>query len=140
MARVAIRFAPEQVVAGLLVRCQRVLALQEGVEFRRERADLHGLLVGVKGLPPVVSQISSVSPGNLMFNEPFPHTSSKRGRYTACESLNAMQAVSGLPISWVSTGGCCACSASAFLSRYPVARESQKLPPKKAPSTWLYCS
>src|SRR6266478_1435313 len=90
--------------------------------------------------PPGVSQISSVSPGNLMFNEPFPHTSSKRGRYTACESLNAMQAVSGLPISWVSTGGCCACSASAFLSRYPVARESQKLPPKKAPSTWLYCS
>src|SRR2546429_1178229 len=54
MARVAIRFAPEQVVAGLLVCCQRVLALQEGVEFRRERADLHGLLVGVKGLPPVV--------------------------------------------------------------------------------------
>ena len=51
-----------------------------------------------------------------------------------------MQAVSGLPISWVSTGGCCACSASAFLSRYPVARESQKLPPKKAFCTALYCS
>src|SRR5882762_7010706 len=83
--------------------------------------------------------MSSASPGNRIFNEPFPHTCSKRGLYTARESLNAMQAVSGLPISWVSTGGCCACSASAFLSRYPVARESQKLPPKKAFCTWLNC-
>src|SRR5882757_5323345 len=54
MAGVAISFAPEQVVPGLLVCCQRVIAFQVRVEFRREGADLHGLLVGVKGLPPVV--------------------------------------------------------------------------------------
>src|SRR5260370_5897434 len=51
-----------------------------------------------------------------------------------------MQAVSGKPISWVSTGGPCACSASGFLNRYPVARESKKFPPKNRPCSRLYCS
>src|ERR1700756_3529859 len=48
-----------------------------------------------------------------------------------------MQAVSGLAISSGSTGGNCACSASGFLSKYPVARESQKFPPKKRPCSSL---
>src|SRR3984893_9576894 len=51
-----------------------------------------------------------------------------------------MQAVSGKPISPVSTGGCCACSASGLCSLYPVARESQKFPPKNRPCTGLYSS
>src|SRR5215813_10254141 len=90
--------------------------------------------------PPGVSQIRSVSAGNLISNEPLPHTCSNSGLYSACESRNATHAVSGKPISWVSTGGCCACSASAFLSKYPVERESKKFPPKKRPCTWLYWS
>lgn len=36
--------------------------------------------------PPGVSQIFSVAGGNLMSNEPSPHTSSKRGLYTVAES------------------------------------------------------
>src|SRR6266851_9940370 len=82
--------------------------------------------------PPGVSQIRSVSDGNLISNEPLPHTSSKRDLYSACESLDATHAVSGKPISCVSTGGCCACSASALCSLYPVERASQKFPPKNA--------
>src|SRR5260370_42557005 len=82
----------------------------------------------------------SVSCGNLISNEPLPHTSSKRGLYKACESRNATQAVSGKPISRVSTGGLWACSASGILSLYPVARESKKFPPKNRPCTWLYWS
>src|SRR2546422_6103991 len=87
--------------------------------------------------PPGVAQIFLVLGGNLISKESSPYSCSKRGLYAACESLNAMHAVSGLPISWVSTGGCCACSASGFLSRYPVARESQKFPPKKRPCSSL---
>src|SRR6266481_1000751 len=49
-----------------------------------------------------------------------------------------MQAVSGNACSCVSTGGCCACSASAFCNKYPVARESQKFPPKNRPTVALY--
>src|SRR5260370_5770171 len=90
--------------------------------------------------PPGVSQISAVSGGKSILNEPLPHTASKRGLYTACESRKATQAVSGRPISCVSTGGPCACSASGILSLYPVARESQKFPPKNRPCTWLYWS
>ena len=33
--------------------------------------------------PPGVAQMCSVSRGNLISNEPLPHTSSKRGLYTA---------------------------------------------------------
>src|SRR6059058_4795825 len=90
--------------------------------------------------PPDLSQMRSVSGGNLISKEPLPHSSSKRDLYSACESRNATHAVSGKPISCVSTGGCCACSASEFLSKYPVERESQKFPPKKRPCTWLYWS
>src|ERR1700730_1559880 len=87
--------------------------------------------------PPGVPQIFSVSWGNLISSEPLPHTCSKSGRYNACESRNAMHAMSGKPISWVSTGGCCACSASALCSKYPVERESQKFPPKNRPCVSL---
>ena len=66
-------------------------------------------------------------------NESAPRTSSNSGRYTARDSLKALQAVSGLPISSGSTGGCSACSASGLYSRYPVARSSQKFPPKNNP-------
>src|SRR6266851_8288371 len=90
--------------------------------------------------PPGVAQIRSASCGNLILKEPAPHTSSNRGLYTACESRNATQAVSGKPISRVSTGGLCACSASGILSLYPVARESKKFPPKNRPCSWLYWS
>src|SRR5882757_11360873 len=48
-----------------------------------------------------------------------------------------MQAISGLPISWVSTGGPWAWWASGFCNRYPVARESQKFPPKNRPCVSL---
>src|ERR1700694_473554 len=88
--------------------------------------------------PPGVSQMRSVSGGNLISNEPLPHTCSKSGLYSACDSRNAMHAVSGKPISWVSTGGCCACSASGFCIKYPGARESQKFPPKNRPCLSLY--
>src|SRR5258708_1712035 len=37
---------------------------------------------------------------------------------------------SGRAISRGSTGGCCDCSASGFATKNPVARESQKFPPK----------
>src|SRR6185437_6254997 len=81
--------------------------------------------------PSGVLQIVSVSAGHLISNDPSPQTSSKRGLYSAWESRYAMQAVSGKPCS-SSTGGCCACSASGLLNLYPVERESQKFPPKKA--------
>src|SRR5258708_4584888 len=83
--------------------------------------------------PPGVEQICPVSGGKLILSEPAPQTVSNRGLYTACESRKAMQAVSASACSCVSTGGCCACSASGLPSRYPVARESQKFPPKKRP-------
>src|SRR6266850_162357 len=83
--------------------------------------------------PPGVEQICSVLAGKLISNEPTPQTVSKRGLYAAVESRKAMQAVSGNACSCVSTGGCCACSASGLPSKYPVARESQKFPPKKRP-------
>src|ERR1700730_603251 len=86
--------------------------------------------------PPGVAQIVSVLAGHAISNEA-PHTSSKTARYDALDSRHAMQAVSGKPISWVSTGGPCACSASALCSLYPVARPSQKFPPKNVPCVWL---
>src|SRR5712691_10198033 len=88
--------------------------------------------------PPGVSQMSSVLGGNLMSKEPTPQTVSKRGLYAAVVSRNAMQAVSGNACSCVSTGGCCACTASGLPSKYPVARESQKFPPKKSPCVSFY--
>src|SRR4030088_355625 len=94
-----------------------------------------GVAVWNGGVPPGVAQILSVSRGHLISNEPTPHTPSKSGRYTAWDRRNAVHAVSGKPISWVSTGGCCACSASGFCNKNPVARESQKFPPKK--SCWV---
>src|SRR5580700_8758394 len=54
VARVAVAFAVEQLETGHLVRSHRVVALQERVEFRREIADLHGLLVCVNRRTPVV--------------------------------------------------------------------------------------
>src|SRR5919197_3121415 len=103
---------------------------------RVRSAGLSGMGVAVAngGVPPGVEQIFSVSLGNLISNEPAPHTCSKSGRYTAWDSRNAMHAVSGKPISWVSTGGCWACSASGLCSKYPVARPSQKLPPMNRPN------
>src|ERR1700745_1456251 len=85
-------------------------------------------------LPPTFgrAQIFAVLEGQLIWNETAPHICSKSGRYGASESLYTMQAVSELPISRGSTGGNCDCSASVLLSKYPVARESQKFPPKKA--------
>src|ERR1700722_2408889 len=89
--------------------------------------------------PVGVSQIFSELPGHLMSNES-PHTLSKSGRYTAWVSRNAMQAVSEKPISPGQTGGPCACSESARCNLYPVARASQKFPPKKAFCVVLYSS
>ena len=99
-------------------------------------------LIGVVSVPntaapPGVEQISSVLGGNLISNEPWPHTNSKSGLYSAWEIRNAMQAVSGRACSWVSTGGCCACSASGLCSRNPVERASQKFPPKNRLCTSL---
>src|ERR1700720_442999 len=54
MARGAVALAIEQVEPGHLVRTHRVVALQERVEFRREIADLYGLLVCVNRRTPVV--------------------------------------------------------------------------------------
>src|SRR6266849_2453900 len=54
VARVAIPFAVEQLEPGHLVCSHRVVVLQERVEFRREIADLHGLLVCVNRRTPVV--------------------------------------------------------------------------------------
>src|ERR1700739_1351255 len=90
--------------------------------------------------PIGVAQMDAVFGGKRDGNESLPHTSSKSGRYTARESLYAMQAISGLPISAGSSGGPCACSPAGSLNLYPVARESQKFPPKKAPWVALYCS
>jgi hypothetical protein len=45
VAGIAVPFAIEQVETGLLVWRKRVIAVQERVEFRRESADRHGLLV-----------------------------------------------------------------------------------------------
>src|SRR5919109_1131513 len=103
-------------------------------------AELSGIGVALPpncAAPPGVSQIFSVTRGNLISSEPLPQMSSKSGRYSAWDSRNAMHAVSGKPISWVSTGGCCACSESALCSKYPVARASQKFPPKNRPCTSL---
>src|SRR6266481_8659332 len=86
--------------------------------------------------PPGVAQIVSVLAGHRISNE-VPHTSSNSARYDALVSRHAMQAVSGKPISWVSTGGPCACSASGLCSLYPVARPSQKFPPKNVPCVAL---
>src|SRR5919109_2636771 len=106
-------------------------------------AELSGIGVALPpncAAPPGVAQIFSVSCGHLISSEPLPHTSSNRGRYFAWDSRNAIQAVSGRACSWVSTGGCCACSASALCSKNPVERASQKLPPKNRPCTSLYWS
>src|SRR5207302_1170822 len=161
MARIAVALAFEQVVAGRLVRGQRRAPLQEGVELRRERADVVRAFVEGDGLPPVV--IDPVRPGAVFRTqanrggiraEPrrpsrgaadllgvsrevdveraLPQMSSKSFRYWDWASLKAMQAVSGLPCSRGSTGGCWACSASALCSKYPVERPSQKFPPKNS--------
>src|SRR5271167_746847 len=81
--------------------------------------------------PLGVAQIEAVLDGKLMLKES-PHTVMNRGRYEAEDIRYAMQAISGKPISNGSTGGPCACSASGACSLYPVARESQKFPPKNA--------
>src|SRR5271166_1066331 len=86
-----------------------------------------------------VAQIWAVLAGKRM-SKSTPHTSSNSCRYGAESSRNAMQAVSGKPISIGSTGGPCACSASGACSLYPVARPSQKFPPKNAPAVVLYSS
>src|SRR6266481_7636687 len=82
--------------------------------------------------PPGMAQISAVLAGKRM-SKSTPHTSSKSCRYGAESSRNAMQAVSAKPISSGSTGGPCACSASGACSFIPVARPSQKFPPKNRP-------
>src|SRR5438874_1226326 len=78
--------------------------------------------------PPGVAQIDSVSDGHAMLEGSSPQTALNSGRYSAWEIRYAIQAVSDKPISCVSTGGCCACSASALCSLYPVERASQKFP------------
>src|ERR1700740_3646650 len=97
---------------------------------------LSAIGVAVGKLPPGVEQVCSVLPGQLM-SKSAPQTCSNSDLYCAWDMRHAMHAVSGKPISPVSTGGPCACSASAFLSKYPVDRESKKFPPKKRPCTWL---
>src|SRR5439155_25727536 len=52
VACIAGGLATEQAVAGHLVWRQRGVARQEGVEFRRERADLLRFFEGVQRLPP----------------------------------------------------------------------------------------
>src|SRR4029077_10859226 len=52
--RVAVAFPVEQVETSHLVGTHRVVALQGRVEFRREIADLYGLLVCVNRRTPVV--------------------------------------------------------------------------------------
>src|ERR1700755_1926122 len=69
-----------------------------------------------------------------------PQTCSKSDLYCACDIRHAMQAVSGKPISWVSTGGCCACSASGLCNLYPVARASQNSAPTNDWSVLLKCN
>src|SRR6516165_3181595 len=81
--------------------------------------------------PLGMAQISAVLAGKRM-SKSAPHTSSKSCRYGAESSRNAMQAVSAKPISSGSTGGPCACSASGACSFIPVARPSQKFPPKNS--------
>src|ERR1700720_878787 len=54
MTRVAVALAIEQLEAGHLVCSHRIVALQERVEFRRESADLRGLLICVNRRTPVV--------------------------------------------------------------------------------------
>ena len=61
MARIAIAFAFEQVVARHLVRGQRRAPFQEGVELRRERTDVVRAFEEGDGLPPVV--VDPVRPG-----------------------------------------------------------------------------
>src|ERR1700687_2217751 len=87
--------------------------------------------------PPGVAQIASDSNGKLILNEPAPQTRSNSGRYTDWDNRNAIHAASGNACSWVSTGGCCACSASALCSKYPVERASQKFPPVNNPTDWV---
>src|SRR3982074_542485 len=99
-----------------------------------------GVAVWNGGVPPGVAQVPSVPRGHLISNDPAPQPPSKSGRYTAWDRRNAMHAVSGKPISWVSTGGCCACSASGLCSKKPVERASQKFPPKNRPCVALYWS
>src|ERR1700740_3234183 len=91
--------------------------------------------------PPGVAQTVATLEGHLiLLNDPLPQISSKRDAYGAKESLYTMQASSGFPISTGLRGGPCACSESGDLSKYPVARESQKFPPKKRPWVALYWS
>src|SRR6202007_2250473 len=54
MTRVAVAFPVEQLETSHLVGTHRVIALQERAEFRREIADLYGLLVCVNRRTPVV--------------------------------------------------------------------------------------
>src|ERR1700737_330061 len=88
-------------------------------------------VVVVGNAPWGVEQICSVLEGQLM-SKSAPHTNSKSGRYDASDNRHAMQAVSGKFISPGSTGGPCACSASGVCSFIPVARPSQKFPPKNS--------
>ena len=117
------RFAPDWVIRQRVFRSPGFShQLREKRAF--EISDCHGQPSNTAA-PSGVAQISSVPLGNLISRES-PHTSSKRVLYAADCSRNAMQAVSGKPISPGSTGGCCACSASGLCSKYPVARASQK--------------
>src|ERR1700745_3141223 len=89
--------------------------------------------------PLGVAQTCATLPGQAM-SKSAPQTSSNSGRYGAWDILYAMQAMSGLPISPGSTGGPCACSASGLCSNIPVARPSQKFPPKNSCCVVLYLS
>src|SRR3984893_5397955 len=81
--------------------------------------------------PEGVAQTSATLDGHVM-SKSAPQTSSNTGRYGAWDILYAMQAMSGSPISSGQTGGPCACSASGVCSFNPVARPSQKFPPKNS--------
>src|ERR1700680_3801019 len=90
--------------------------------------------------PPGDAQILLASDGHWISKELGPHTCSKSGLYAASDSRNAMHAVSGNPISSISTGGDCACSASALCSWHPVDRASQKLWRENDGCVSSYCS
>ena len=57
MTRVAIRFAPKQIVTGHLLCSHRVLAGQKRIEFRGEGADILGSFEEIEGLSPVIIDI-----------------------------------------------------------------------------------
>src|ERR1700761_1406065 len=80
MAGIAVPFAIEQFVPGLLVRCELIFVGQPSIELRGEGTDLDRLLVSIQRLRPMVVIIGST--GAVRRTQLYRHSVSAKDRRT----------------------------------------------------------